>query len=162
MICPNTNGIIISDNATSLSYRANGEKGKAMIEFTEEMLTALKAANDPLKGTPEYYTYHMITECKDRKGKWVFIDHYIPFTTGFIKEYRGKMYIITKDDRRYHVTDPVKQLLGICSYAKIISTGKTVQIYFRHKDGIGYVTPRGIVLAYHGEYEEISGEERMV
>jgi hypothetical protein len=39
--------------------------------------------------------------------------------------------------------------------AMIISTGEIVEIYYRHKDGIAYVTDNGVRLAFHGEYTEI-------
>lgn len=39
--------------------------------------------------------------------------------------------------------------------ALIYSTGEIVKIHFWHRDGIAYVTPMGIRLAYHGEYEEM-------
>lgn len=84
-----------------------------MKEFTTEMLNALTEANNKMKGTSEYTRFHMETECKNEKGKWFFVGHYTPYTTGVIKTFKGNTYIITNNDHRYHVTDAVKNLLGI-------------------------------------------------
>ena len=91
-----------------------------MKRFTAEMLNALIAANNSVKGTKEYYKFQMETDCKSEKGTWFFVGFYIPHTTGIIKTFKGNTYIITCDqrffgnsDHRYHVTDEVKTLLGI-------------------------------------------------
>ena len=87
-----------------------------MKEFTTEMLAKLKEANNSVKGTNEYYKFEMTTDCKNEKGKWFFVGYYIPYYTGIIKTFASNTYIVTKDgsgETRYHVTDEVKELLGI-------------------------------------------------
>ena len=84
-----------------------------MKEFTAEMLNALTEANNSVKGTREYTKFHMETTCKNEKGRWFFIGYYIPSATGIIKTFKGNTYIITASGYRYHVTDEVKNLLGI-------------------------------------------------
>ena len=84
-----------------------------MKEFTAEMLNALAEANNSVKGTKEYYKFDMATDCKRENGTWFFVGYYIPHTTGIIKTFKGNTYIITNGDHRYHVTDAVKNLLGI-------------------------------------------------
>ena len=39
-----------------------------------------------------------------------------------------------------------------------LRTGEIVEVYFRHRDGIAYVTDNGVKIIYKGEYEEIEGE----
>ena len=38
---------------------------------------------------------------------------------------------------------------------KIIKTGEVVEVYFRHRDGVAYVSVNGIVLLFKGDYQEI-------
>lgn len=83
-----------------------------MKEFTAEMLSALRDANESVKGTNRYGKYLMETDCKSEKGRWFFVGHYIPHTTGTIKSFKGNTYIVTPEER-YHVTDAVKELLNI-------------------------------------------------
>jgi hypothetical protein len=54
----------------------------------------------------------METDCKSESGKWFFVGWNIPYTTGAIKTFKGNTYIVTAKER-YHVTDAVKELLGI-------------------------------------------------
>lgn len=84
-----------------------------MKEFTAEMLNTLTEAQNSLKGTREYYKFDMATYCKNEKGNWFFVGYYPPYTTGIIKTFKGRTYIITNNDHRYHVTDEVKKLLSI-------------------------------------------------
>ena len=87
-----------------------------MKEFTAEMLNALTEANNKVKGTTEYTKFHMENEIKSEKGGWHFASHSIPHQTGIIKTFKGNTYIITENafyKERYHVTDEVKELLGI-------------------------------------------------
>lgn len=83
-----------------------------MKEFTAEMLNTLKEANESVKGTAKYGKYYMETDCKDGKGKWFFVGWNIPYTVGTLKTHKGNTYIVTLKER-YHVTDAVKELLGI-------------------------------------------------
>ena len=83
-----------------------------MKEFTAEMLNTLKEANESVKGTNQYSKYCMETDCKNDNGKWFFVGWNIPYTTGIIKTFKGNAYIVTPNER-YHVTDAVKELLGI-------------------------------------------------
>lgn len=83
-----------------------------MKEFTAEMLEALTAANEAVKGTNDYGKFYMQTDCKSESGKWFFVGHYIPYATGTIKTFKGNMYIMAAN-QRYHVTDAVKELLDI-------------------------------------------------
>lgn len=41
------------------------------------------------------------------------------------------------------------------SFVKLISTGEIVEVYFRHRDGIAYVTDNGIKIVQFGKFEEI-------
>ena len=84
-----------------------------MKEFTLEMLNTLTEANNKMKGTKEYYKFHMAAYCKNEKGRWVFVGYYPPFNTGTIKTVKGCTYIVTDNDQRYLVTDEVKKLLNI-------------------------------------------------
>lgn len=89
-----------------------------MKEFTKEMLAKITEANDKLRGTSEYWKFHMESYCKNEKGRWFFVGHYIPFSheTGIIKTFKGNTYIITEGTSgvtRYLVNDAVKELLGI-------------------------------------------------
>jgi hypothetical protein len=87
-----------------------------MKEFTEEMLNVLTEANDKMKGTSKYTKFHMATECKSESGRWFLVGYYTPHQTGIIKTFKENTYIITEDScgkTRYHVTDEVKELLGI-------------------------------------------------
>lgn len=83
-----------------------------MKEFTAEMLDTLREANESVKGTNQYGKYYMETDCKSDKGRWFFVGHNIPYTTGTIKTFKGNTYIVTPKER-YHLTDAVKELLGI-------------------------------------------------
>lgn len=90
-----------------------------MKEFTKEMLQKLEAANEEVKGTCDYTKFHMPCESK-RNGRWHFICWTIPHTTGKIKTFKDKTYIITEhgisSDKylgRYAVNEEVKELLGI-------------------------------------------------
>lgn len=83
-----------------------------MKEFTAEMLNALTEANESVKGTNQYSKYYMETDCKNDSGKWFFVGWHIPYATGTIKTFKGNTYIVTQRER-YHVTDEVKELLGI-------------------------------------------------
>lgn len=87
-----------------------------MKEFTAEMLNTLTEANNKVKGTSNYNKFYMETEAKLEKRRWFFIGHYIPHQTGIIKTFKENTYIITEDScskTRYHVSDAVKELLGI-------------------------------------------------
>ena len=93
-----------------------------MKEFTAEMLNKLTEANDSVKGTSEYYKFHMSCSKKyDDDNRWKFIHCWgIPNTTGKIKTFKGNTYIITEHRTfwgnylvRYEVKDSVKELLGI-------------------------------------------------
>lgn len=90
-----------------------------MKEFTNEMLQKLTAANDAVRGTADYTKYHMTCDSK-RDGRWRFICWTIPHTTGKIKTFKDKTYIIAEyvgvDERyleRFEVREEVKELLGI-------------------------------------------------
>lgn len=83
-----------------------------MKAFTTEMLNALKEADESVRGTVQYSKYTMETDCKNDNGKWFFVGWSIPYTTGTIKTFKGNAYIVTLKER-YHVTDEVKELLGI-------------------------------------------------
>lgn len=83
-----------------------------MREFTAEMQSTLSQANESVKGTNEYSKYYMETDCKSDKGRWFFVGHNIPYTTGTIKTFKGNTYIVTQKER-YHVTDAVRELLGM-------------------------------------------------
>lgn len=83
-----------------------------MKEFTSEMLEALTAANEAVRGTDDYGKFYMQTDCKSENGKWFFVGHNIPYTIGTIKTFKGNMYIMTLKER-YHVTEAVKELLDI-------------------------------------------------
>lgn len=88
-----------------------------MKEFTKEMLEKLSAANEAVKGTSEYTKYLMACESK-RNGRWHFICYTIPHTTGKIKTFKDRTYIITEHGLgltfgRYAVGEEVKKLLGI-------------------------------------------------
>jgi hypothetical protein len=90
-----------------------------MKEFTKEMLDKLTAANDSVRGTSEYTKYHMQSDAKT-DGRWHFIGWSIPHSTGMIKTFKDKTYIITEFEgiteryfERYEVRDSVKELLGI-------------------------------------------------
>ena len=83
-----------------------------MKEFTAEMLDTLSKANESVKGTDQYGKYYMEMNCKDDKGKWFFVGWNIPYSVGTLKKYKGNTYIITLN-ARFHVTDAVKELLGI-------------------------------------------------
>lgn len=52
-----------------------------------------------------------------------------------------------------------KMKKGICTMADKVRlrTGEIVEVYFRHRDGIAYVTDNGVKIIYKGEYEEIEG-----
>lgn len=85
-----------------------------MREFNSEMLAKLTSANESLKGTPNYYRYHMATCCKSAvNGKWFFVGHYIPHQTGVIRKAKGNTYIYTTGGDRYELNEAVKELLGI-------------------------------------------------
>jgi hypothetical protein len=80
------------------------------------MLAALTVANNMVKGTTSYHKYYMEAEAKNDKHRWFFLGHAVPSQTGIIKTYKGNTYIITESSTsitRYHVTDKVKELLGI-------------------------------------------------
>lgn len=87
-----------------------------MKEFTQEMLDKLTTANESVKGTVYYHTYHMQGDIKTN-GRWRFLGHGIPNTTGEIKTIKLTTYIITKDtlfgERRWTVNLNVKDLLNI-------------------------------------------------
>lgn len=87
-----------------------------MKEFTREMLEKLTKANDDVKGTPYYITYHMEKDMKFN-GRWKFFGHGVPHQEGKIKTVGLTTYIITTDsygmDTRYAVNLNVKELLGI-------------------------------------------------
>lgn len=40
-------------------------------------------------------------------------------------------------------------------FVKLRSTGEVVEVYFRHRDGIAYVTDNGIKIIQSDEYEEV-------
>ena len=83
-------------------------------EFTQKMLEALKEAQNSVKGTDLYYKFDMPLDIKSEKGKWLFAKVYgIPYSTGIIKTFKDKTYIITNNDHRYEVIDEVKRLLNI-------------------------------------------------
>ena len=92
-----------------------------MKEFTAEMLNKLTEANDSVKGTNEYYKFHMPCSKKfDDDRRWKHIAWTIPHTTGKIKTFKDSTYIMTEHRtcwgnylERYEVTDAVKELLGI-------------------------------------------------
>ena len=87
-----------------------------MKEFTQEMKNKLTEANNSVKGTNKYNKFYMETDCKNERGRWFFVGNYIPYSTGIIKTFNGNTYIITEGSMgmsRYHVTDVVKELLGI-------------------------------------------------
>lgn len=87
-----------------------------MKEFTQEMLDKLTEANNKMKGTSGYYKFHMLCEAKSESGRWFVISHSVPYQTGIIKSFKENTYIITENSyykERYHVTDVVKELLGI-------------------------------------------------
>ena len=84
-----------------------------MKEFTTEMLNKLTEANNSVKGTREYTKFYMESTYKNENGRWFFVGYYIPHSTGIIKTFKGNTYIITPSGDRYHVTDEVKELLGI-------------------------------------------------
>lgn len=85
-------------------------------EFTNEMLQTLLEAELKVLGTPEYNKYAMEYDYKEN-GRWHFCTWTIPHKTGIIKTFKGKTYIITEgwmtEGNRYHVSDAVKELLGI-------------------------------------------------
>ena len=87
-----------------------------MIEFTSEMLNTLTEAHNKVKGTTDFRKYIMETDCKSGNGKWFFVGHSVPNSTGAIKTVNGKTYIMTEEHTaktRYHVTDEVRELLDI-------------------------------------------------
>ena len=90
-----------------------------MKEFTKEMLEKLEAANDAVRGTSNYCLYHMQADSK-HDGRWKFIGWGIPHTTGKIKTFKDKTYIIVEYIgccerylERFEVEGPVNELLGI-------------------------------------------------
>lgn len=87
-----------------------------MKEFTTEMLQKLSKAYKETCGTPQYTKYLMQYDYKEGK-KWHFCTHTIPHKTGIIKTFKGQTYIVCEgwrtDGNRYHVTEAVKELLGI-------------------------------------------------
>ena len=70
---------------TGITIKENERKEIAMKEFTAEMLNALTEANNSVKGSTNYSKFYMQTECKNEKGRWFFIGHYIPHNTGKIR-----------------------------------------------------------------------------
>lgn len=44
-------------------------------------------------------------------------------------------------------------------FVRVLETGKVEKIFFRHAEGVAYVTPRGIRILFAGEYEECEGEK---
>lgn len=90
-----------------------------MKEFTKEMLEKLTAANDAVRGTADYIKYHMQFSSK-HDGRWKFICWAIPHTTGKIRTFKDKTYIICeyvgiceRYPERFEVKEEVKELLGI-------------------------------------------------
>ena len=86
-----------------------------MKEFTQEMLETLQKANNEVRGTKDYTKYLICCEAKTY-GRWHFIGWHYPYTTGKIKTFKGRTYIITENSTgqyRYEVTDEVKNLLNI-------------------------------------------------
>lgn len=93
-----------------------------MKEFTAEMLQILIEADSKVKGTNEYYKFHMSCSKKyDDENRWKSICCWgIPNATGKIKTFKGNTYIIIEHSSwvgnylvRYEVTDRVKALLNI-------------------------------------------------
>ena len=87
-----------------------------MREFTSEMLHTLTEAIDNTRGTQDWRKFVMQADAKFEKGRWFFVGHTLPTTTGVIKTVNGQTYIITDEQTsktRYHVSDAVKELLGI-------------------------------------------------
>ena len=87
-----------------------------MREFTSEMLNTLTEAHNRMKGTTDFRKYIMETDCKSGKGRWFFVGHTVPTSTGVIKTVNGQTYIMTEEytaKTRYHLTDEVRELLGI-------------------------------------------------
>jgi hypothetical protein len=86
-----------------------------MKEFTKEMLSDLHNAHDGVRGTIYYHTYEMEFECKFN-GRWKYMGHSIPYTTGKIKTIGLQTYIMIDRDgipTRFCVNCNVKELLGI-------------------------------------------------
>lgn len=90
-----------------------------MKEFTAEMLNKLHDANETVRRTADYIKYHMQSDAK-HNGSWRFIGWSIPFTTGKIKTFKDKTYIVIEYEgiterypQRYRVSEEVKELLGI-------------------------------------------------
>ena len=83
-------------------------------EFTKEMLDKIVKANESVRGTSNYYFYHMSCCFKSStSGKWVFLGNYIPYQTGHFKKYRDNLYIITENGDRYELTERVRELIGV-------------------------------------------------
>lgn len=38
---------------------------------------------------------------------------------------------------------------------RVLKTNEIVKIYFRHHDGVAYVSKNGVVILFAGEYEEL-------
>lgn len=90
-----------------------------MKEFTTEMLEKLSNAQESVRGTADYLKYHMECDWK-YNGSWRLQSWSIPRTTGKIKTFKGKTYIVTEYEGcferypvRHTVSEEVKELLGI-------------------------------------------------
>lgn len=44
-------------------------------------------------------------------------------------------------------------------YVKILETGKIVEVYFKHRDGVAYVSKNGVTLLFEGEFEYVQVEK---
>lgn len=44
-------------------------------------------------------------------------------------------------------------------YVKILETGKIVEVHFKHRDGVAYVSISGVRLLFKGEYEYVQVEK---
>lgn len=85
--------------------------------ITEEQLKKLDRAMESTRGTLDWHKY--LLECDSMSGgRWKFIGYYTPSYTSFVelKTHNGNAYMIEHNGEfkyRYHVTEAVKELLGI-------------------------------------------------
>ena len=95
-------------------------------ELTKDDLNLLREANESVRGTKEYYKYHMCHEYKKNKdGRWTGWKYFtwgIPYSLdeAIIKKVKDRVFIMSKepcalthDLDRWEVTESVNDLLHI-------------------------------------------------
>lgn len=81
--------------------------------ITKEQIAIIQAANESVKGTNNYHKYYMACEFKSSKGKWVYSCYGVPTTAADykVKSYGDRLYIMTRDDERYAITEEVLSII---------------------------------------------------